>query len=76
MVEQIISFVDEGIRKGQSVLLYSQRGVGRSIGAAACYMMAKYGWCCDKVIEFFESKSVPMDLNHGLRQQLYELDWR
>ncbi len=29
-----------------------------------------------QVLEFLESKRVPMDLNPGLVQQLYDLDWR
>lgn len=29
-----------------------------------------------QVIEFLESKRVPMDLNPGLAKQLYDLDWR
>lgn len=75
VLDQIVSFVDEGIRQGQSVLLYSTRGQSRCIGAAAAYMMAKYGWGCDKVFEFFESKRVPMSCNPGLLKQLYQLDW-
>mmetsp|Transcript_5590 Transcript_5590/g.6943 ORF Transcript_5590/g.6943 Transcript_5590/m.6943 type:complete len:296 (-) Transcript_5590:97-984(-) len=75
VLDQIVSFIDEGIRLGQSVLLYSTRGQSRCIGAACAYMMAKYGWGCDKVFEFFESKRVPMAPNSGLVQQLYELDW-
>ena len=52
VVEQIVSFIDEGIRKGQSVLVYSTRGLSRSIVCVAAYMMAKYGWGVDKVFEF------------------------
>lgn len=44
-----MAFVDEGLRKGQSVLIYSTRGLGRGVGCCAAYMMAKYGWGCDKV---------------------------
>jgi hypothetical protein len=76
VLDQIVSFIDEGIRLGQSVLLYSTRGQSRCIGAAVAYMMAKYGWGCDKVFEFFESKRVPMSPNPGLLKQLYKLDWK
>mmetsp|Transcript_68194 Transcript_68194/g.137185 ORF Transcript_68194/g.137185 Transcript_68194/m.137185 type:complete len:309 (+) Transcript_68194:58-984(+) len=76
VVEQIINFVDEGLRKGQSVLMYSRRGLSRSVGCCMAYLMAKYGWGCDKAFEFLEAKRVPMDLNPGLMASLYALDWR
>ena len=49
VVDQILSFVDEGIRLGHSVLVYSNRGMSRCVACAAAYMMTKYGWGCDKV---------------------------
>jgi hypothetical protein len=76
VVEQILSFVDEGVRLGQSVLLYSGRGLSRSVACCMAYLMAKYGWGCDKAFEFLEAKRVPMDLNPGLLASLYALDWR
>jgi len=76
VVDQIVSFVDEGVRLGQSVLVYSARGQSRSVACVAAYMMAKYGWSCDKVFEFFDSKRLPMDLVPGLIGQLHDLDWR
>lgn len=76
VIDQLVSFIDEGVRLGQSVLVYSNRGLSRAIGACCAYMIAKYGWGCDKTLEFFESKRVPMDMNPGLARQLYDLDWR
>ncbi len=76
VVEQIVSFIDEGIRKGQSVLVYSTRGLSRSIVCVAAYMMAKYGWGVDKVFEFLDSKRVPMEPNPSFMNQLADLDWR
>jgi len=58
VVEQIVNFVDEGLRKGQSVLMYSRRGLSRSVGCCMAYLMAKYGWGCDKAFEFLEAKRV------------------
>lgn len=75
VVDQLLAFIDEGVRLGQSVLVYSNRGLSRSVGACAAYMMAKYGWGCDKTLEFFQSRRVEMDMNPGLTRQLYDLDW-
>jgi len=76
VIEQIVSFIDEGIRKGQSVLVYSTRGMSRCIVCVAAYMMAKYGWGVDKVFEFLDSKRVPMEPNPSFMSQLADLDWR
>jgi hypothetical protein len=76
VVDQIVSFIDEGVRLGQSVLVYSVRGLSRSVACCGAYLMAKYGWSCDKAVEYFESKRLPMDLSSGLIGQLHALDWR
>jgi protein-tyrosine phosphatase len=41
-VIDIVSFVDDSLKHGQSVLLFSTRGVGRCAVAACVYLMYKY----------------------------------
>ena len=52
VVEQLVTFMDEGIRDGASVLVYSTRGLSRAVGAVVAYLMVKYGWGCDKASRF------------------------
>jgi len=76
VLEQLVDFIDEGIKSGNAVLVHSVRGQSRSVACVVAYMMAKYAWGMDKVFEFLDSKRIPMDPNPGLLAQLAKLDWK
>ena len=48
VLEQIVDFVDEAFREGESVLIHSLRGTSRCISAVMAYFMAKYHWGVEK----------------------------
>merc|ERR1719453_2783840 len=52
VVEQIVSFIDEALYKGETVLIYSMQGISRCVACASAYLMAKYEWGMDKCMEF------------------------
>jgi len=75
VVDQLVNFIDEGIRSGHSVLVFSTRGHSRAIACVVAYFMHKYGWGMGKVLEFLDSKRITTDLNVGFVSQLSRLDW-
>lgn len=73
-VVDIVSFVDDSLRHGQSVLLFSTRGVGRCAVAACVYLMYKYRWGFEKSYDYIVSKKPDVDINRGFVHQLFLLD--
>mmetsp|Transcript_38775 Transcript_38775/g.89354 ORF Transcript_38775/g.89354 Transcript_38775/m.89354 type:complete len:169 (+) Transcript_38775:45-551(+) len=78
VVEQIVSFIDEALLKGETVLIYSMQGISRCTACASAYLMAKYEWGMDKCMEFiyFQGRCMAeMRPNDGFLMQLANLDW-
>ena len=73
-VVEIVSFVDTSLKYGQSVLLFSTRGVGRCAVAACVYLMYKYRWGFEKSYDYIISKKPDIDINRGFVHQLFMLD--
>lgn len=73
-VVDIVTFVDESLRHGQSLLLFSTRGVGRCAVAACVYLMYKYRWGFEKSYDYIVSKKPDIDINRGFVHQLFLLD--
>lgn len=77
VVHQIVTFIDEGISKGATVLVHSLEGTGRSVACCAVYLMAKYGWGLEKSVTYIltaNKRDEPP--NVGFMKQLKTLDYR
>ena len=71
---EIVDFIEDSLRHGVSVLLFSTRGQSRSVVAACAYLMCKYKWGFEKAFELILSKKPDVAPNKGFVQQLFELD--
>ena len=56
VLEQICSFVDDGLRAGESVLLHDVMGGSRCVAASVAYFLARYGWSLEKALAFHQAK--------------------
>ena len=71
---EIVDFIDESLRHGISVLLFSTRGQSRCVVAACAYLMCKFKWGFEKAFELISSKKPDVAPNKGFVQQLFALD--
>ncbi|KAJ1449244.1 protein-tyrosine phosphatase-like protein, partial [Pelagophyceae sp. CCMP2097] len=73
---QLVSFIDEALRSGDSVVVHSHLGTGRCVAACAAYLMHKYEWGSDKAMRYVRSKRGDAQPNAGFLRQLRALDRR
>jgi Dual specificity phosphatase, catalytic domain len=72
----MVEFVDASLRKGLSVLIFSDRGMSRNAFAACAFLMFKYHWGFEKSYDFIISKKRDIQINQGFVQQLFSLEKR
>ena len=53
---KIILFIDEGLTKGEGLLVHSVKGTNRALVIVVVYFMKKYSWSLKKCLEFLEIK--------------------
>ena len=72
----MVEFIDASIRKGLSVLIFSNRGMSRNAFAVCAFLMYKYHWGFEKSYDFVISKKRDIQINQGFVQQLFSLEKR
>lgn len=66
----IFDFVENAIKKYESVLVHSVRGMSRSSVVLAAYFMRKYRWSMLKTLEFLNSRRPDLEIRSNFIQQL------
>ena len=58
----IFDFIENAIKKYESVLVHSVRGQSRSSSVLAAYFMRKYRWSMLKTLEFLNSRRPDLEI--------------
>ena len=66
----IYDFIENAIKKYESVLVHSVRGQSRSSSVLAAYFMRKYRWSMLKTLEFLNSRRPDLEIRGTFIQQL------
>lgn len=66
----IFDFIENAIKKYESVLVHSVRGQSRSSSVLAAYFMRKYRWSMLKTLEFLNSRRPDLEIRGTFIQQL------
>ena len=74
VVQQIANFIDDALRRGESVLVHSFRGTSRCICCIMSYFMLRYAWGFEKTLQFILSRRPDAEPNPGFISQLFVLD--
>ena len=72
----MVTFIDNTLKSGLSILVFSLNGLSRSIFAVCAYLMYKYHWGFEKCYDFIMSKKDEIQMNHGFVTQLLALEVR
>lgn len=72
----MVSFIDISLRRGLSVLIFSERGMSRCAFGVCAFLMFKYHWGFEKSYDFIVSKKRDVQFNQGFIQQLFTLEKR
>lgn len=72
----MVGFIDISLRRGLSVLIFSERGMSRCAFGVCAFLMFKYHWGFEKSYDFVLSKKKDIQLNQGFIQQLFTLEKR
>ena len=72
----IFDFIENAIKKYESVLVHSVRGQSRSSSVLAAYFMRKYRWSMLKTLEFLNSRRPDLEIRGTFIQQLQQFEQR
>ena len=72
----IYDFIENAIKKYESVLVHSVRGQSRSSSVLAAYFMRKYRWSMLKTLEFLNSRRPDLEIRGTFIQQLQQFEQR
>ena len=75
-VAEAVGFIDEGLNRGESVLVHSQRGQSRSATLLTGYLMVKYFWSLNKALEYMQSRKEDVAVKPAFHRQLLALERR
>ena len=64
----IFDFIEEAVKKTESVLVHSVRGQSRSATVIASYLMRKYRWGLMKTLEFLQSRRPDLEIRANFIQ--------
>ena len=53
---KLVSFIEEGLTKGEGLLVYSVKGTNRALVIVVIYFMKKFCWSLKKCLEFIKIK--------------------
>ena len=56
VAKDIYDFIERAVKKTESVLIHSVRGMSRASSVLASYFMKKYRWSLLKTLEFLNSR--------------------
>lgn len=73
---QIYEFIEQAVRKSESVLVHSVKGQSRAASVLAVYLMRKFRWSMIKTLEFLNSRRPELEIKASFIQQLQDFEHR
>ena len=70
ITSQIFDFIEDAMKKTESVLVHSVRGQSRAASVLAVFLMRKYRWSLLKTLEFLNSRRPELEIRGTFIQQL------
>ena len=61
---------------GESCLIHSMHGKSRAAAVLCAYIMRKYGWTLNKVLELVNSKKEGLEIRNNYLRQMQDLEKR
>lgn len=74
--DQSYSFIEEAATRGNSILIHSVRGQGRTCTILSAYMMKKYRWSLLKTLEFLNFRIPDLEIREAFVRQLTAYEGR
>lgn len=65
-----IEFIDQGLKRGETVLIHCRAGISRSATICIAYIMAKFGMKAEEAIDFVQARRKIILPNIGFIEQL------
>lgn len=76
VTKEIFEFIENAMKKTESVLVHSVRGQSRAASVLAIYLMRKYRWSLLKTLEFLNSRRPELEIRGTFIQQLQDYEAR
>jgi protein-tyrosine phosphatase len=76
VTREIYEFIENAMKKTESVLVHSVRGQSRAASVLAIYLMRKYRWSLLKTLEFLNSRRPELEIRGTFIQQLQDYETR
>ena len=70
ITSKIFDFIEDAMKKTESVLIYSVHGQSRAASVLAVFLMRKYRWSLLKTLEFLNSRRPELEILGTFIQQL------
>ena len=74
--KKILNFVDDSIKRGTGVIIYSVKGQNRACVAIIIYLMKKYNWSLKKCRDYLSTKKKDIFINKNFINQLRNFEER
>jgi len=74
--KKILNFVDDSIKRGTGVIIYSVKGQNRACVAIIIYLMKKYNWSVKKCRDYLSTKKKDIFINKNFINQLRNFEER
>jgi len=70
VADQCFDFIEEAMTKGDSILIHSVRGQGRTCTVLSAYMIRKYRWTLLKALEYLNFRIPDLEIRETFVKQL------
>lgn len=67
-------FIDEGLKKGENVVIHCAQGKSRSGTVACAYIMSHFSFGVKESLEFIKKNRPMVEPNEGFMKQLLEFE--
>ena len=74
--KKILNFIDDSIKKGNGVIIFSVKGQNRACVAIIIYLMKKYNWSMKKCRDYLSTKKKDIFINKNFINQLKNFEER
>ena len=71
---KILKFIDNALKNGDGIMIYSLKGKNRVCVAVIIYLMKKYFWSLEKCLDYLHSKKPDMQISNNFLQQLFNYE--
>lgn len=74
--KKLLYFIDDSIKRGTGLLIFSVKGKNRACVAIIIYLMKKYNWSLKKCKEYLSTKKHDVFINKNFTNQLMKFEER